>query len=109
MSAREAADYIEDILNSMLDLQGFICEYSYDQFADDRKTQYAVVRALEVIGEASKNVPLEIRDKHQAIPWREMATMRDRLIHSYFGVDLVIVWDRTTGHFATYSAVQIYS
>ncbi|WP_235283303.1 DUF86 domain-containing protein [Methanosarcina sp. 2.H.A.1B.4] len=57
------------------------------------KHKYAVIRAIEIIGEASKNVPLEIREKYRVIPWREMATMRDRLIHGYFGVDLIILWD----------------
>lgn len=93
MTSREAGDYIEDILNAMLDIHEFISEYSYEQFVSDRKTQYAVIRAIEIIGEASKNVPLEIREKCRAIPWRDMATMRDRLIHGYFGVDLIILWD----------------
>ncbi len=93
MSSREAGDYIEDIFNAMLDIQEFTAEYSYAQFVDDRKTQYAVIRAIEIIGEASKNVPMEVREKYRHIPWRDMATMRDRLIHGYFGVDLIIVWD----------------
>ena len=93
MSSREAGDYIEDILDAMLDIQEFTAEYSYAQFVDDRKTQYAVIRAIEIIGEASKNVPMEVREKYRHIPWRDMATMRDRLIHGYFGVDLIIVWD----------------
>jgi len=93
MTTRIAGDYIEDILNAMLDIQEFIAEYSYDRFVNDRKTQYAVIRAIEIIGEASKNLPLEIREKYRAVPWRDMATMRDRLIHGYFGVDLIILWD----------------
>ncbi|AKB60130.1 HepT-like ribonuclease domain-containing protein [Methanosarcina mazei] len=52
-----------------------------------------MIRAIEIIGEASKNVPQENREKYRNIPWREMATMRDRLIHGYFGVDLLILWD----------------
>ncbi|AKB23608.1 hypothetical protein MSMTP_0139 [Methanosarcina sp. MTP4] len=93
MSDREAGDYIEDILNAMLDIEEFTAEYSYDRFINDRKTQYAVIRAIEIIGEASKNVPAKIREKYRHIPWRDMATMRDRLIHGYFGVDPIIVWD----------------
>ncbi|WP_440953885.1 HepT-like ribonuclease domain-containing protein [Methanosarcina sp. Mfa9] len=93
MSDWEAGDYIEDILNAMLDIEEFTAEYSYDRFINDRKTQYAVIRAIEIIGEASKNVPAKIREKYQHIPWRDMATMRDRLIHGYFGVDPIIVWD----------------
>ncbi|AAM30860.1 HepT-like ribonuclease domain-containing protein [Methanosarcina mazei] len=93
MTTGVAGDYIEDILNALLDIQDFIAEYSYEQFVNDRKTQYAVIRAIEIIGEASKNLPLEIREKYRAVPWRDMATMRDRLIHGYFGVDLIILWD----------------
>ena len=93
MSSRDEGDYIEDIFDAMLDIQEFTAEYSYDQFVNDRKTQYAVIRAIEIIGEASKNLPLEIREKYRAVPWRDMATMRDRLIHGYFGVDLIILWD----------------
>lgn len=61
MSSRDAGDYIEDIFDAMLDIQEFTAEYSYDQFVNDRKTQYAVIRAIEIIGEASKNVPQETR------------------------------------------------
>ncbi len=93
MSNREAGDYIEDILDAMLDIQEFTAEYSYAQFVNDRKTQYAVIRAIKIIGEASKNVPTEIREKYRHVPWRDMATVRDQLIHGYFGVDLIIVWD----------------
>lgn len=71
MSTREARDYIEDIFDAMLDIQEFTAEYSYDQFVNDRKTQYAVIRAIEIIGEASKNVPQEIREKYRHIPWRD--------------------------------------
>jgi len=89
MNSRVAGDYIEDILNAMLDIQKFVTEYSYDQFINDRKTQYAVIRAIEIIGEASKNLPLEVREKYRDILWRDMSPMRDRLIHGYFGVDLI--------------------
>lgn len=93
MSSREAGDHIDDILCAMLDVQEFTAGYSYDDFIEDRKTQYAVIRAIEIIGEASKNVPSSFKEAHRGISWREMATMRDRLIHSYFGVDLIIIWD----------------
>jgi uncharacterized protein with HEPN domain len=59
---------------------------------DDPVMQLAVVRSLEIIGEASKRVPAEMRDANPAVEWRAMARMRDRLIHDYFGVDLDIVW-----------------
>jgi uncharacterized protein with HEPN domain len=93
MTSREAGDYIEDILSAMLDIQEFIAEYSYGQFVNDRKTQYAVIRAIEIIGEASKNLPPEIREKYRAIPWRDMVTIQERIIYGDFGVDLIILWD----------------
>lgn len=64
-----------------------------EQFENDETLQRAVVRSLEIIGEATKLVPADLREKHSHIPWRAMARMRDRLIHHYFGVDLDLVWD----------------
>jgi uncharacterized protein with HEPN domain len=58
----------------------------------DRKTVYAVIRALEIIGEAAKNVPIEIKNNYSQIPWKDMAGMRDKVIHEYFGIDLKRVW-----------------
>lgn len=78
---------------------------TYDAFLTDIKTQDAVVRNLEIIGEAAKNISEETRTKYNQIPWRSMAGTRDRLIHHYFGVNLDIVWQivtdelpRTTEH-----------
>lgn len=65
---------------------------SFEDFARDKKTINAVIRSLEVIGEATKNIPKSIRDKHPSIPWRKMAGMRDKMIHEYFGVDVKILW-----------------
>ena len=57
----------------------------YNDFVNDTKTVYAVIRALEIIGEATKNVPDSIRDKYPVLPWKSMAGMRDKLIHAFFG------------------------
>jgi uncharacterized protein with HEPN domain len=84
--------YIKDILQNMQDAQDFIRGMSYEKFVADRKTFNAVVRSLEVIGEAAKNVPEEVRSKYPSVPWKEMAGMRDKVIHFYFGVNREAVW-----------------
>jgi len=85
-------DYLNDILDSILKISRFIEDMSFDEFQTDEKTQYAVIRALEIIGEASKKIPSEIKERSPDIPWREMTGMRDKLIHDYFGVDAEVVW-----------------
>jgi len=66
---------------------------SYEDFIQDPKTVFAVVRAIEIIGEAVKNIPDNVREKYPEIPWKGMAGMRDKVIHEYFGVDMKVVWD----------------
>jgi uncharacterized protein with HEPN domain len=89
---RNISLYIKDILQNMQDAQNFIRGMSYKKFVADKKTFNAVVRSLEVIGEAAKNVPEEIRSKYPSVPWREMAGMRDKVIHFYFGVNREAIW-----------------
>ena len=84
--------YIEDILTSIKKIKRYTAGMSFGDFIRNEKTIDAVLRNLEIIGEAAKNVPEEIRQKYPQIPWKEIAGMRDRLIHAYFGVDLEIVW-----------------
>jgi len=67
--------------------------YDFDMFMSDRKTQDAIVRNIEIIGEAVKNLSESLKDKYSKIEWKEIAKTRDKLIHSYFGIDLDIVWD----------------
>ncbi len=66
---------------------------TYDDFAADTKTQDAVVRNLEILGEAVKNLPESFTAEYPEVPWRFIAGMRDKLIHHYFGVSLAIVWE----------------
>jgi len=76
--------------------QRFVEGIDFEAFVADDKTASAVVRKLEIIGEATKNVPETIRQKYPQVPWRQMAGMRDRIIHAYFDVNYVIVWEVVT-------------
>ena len=85
-------DYLNDMVNSAEKALEFVAGMSGDEFLGDEKTVFAVIRALEITGEAGKKIPNEIRDKYPTIPWREIAGMRDKLIHDYFGVNLQLIW-----------------
>ena len=89
----ECLDYIEDILDAMDKAEILLTNVTYDQFVGDFRIHYAVVRALEIIGEATKRLPSSLRDEYPTIPWRGMAGMRDRIIHGYDMVDYEIVWN----------------
>jgi uncharacterized protein with HEPN domain len=89
---KEFLDYIEDIIEAMDDAMNFVKGMEYDVFVKDRKTVYAVTRAMEIIGEAVKKIPTSVKNRYSQIPWKDMAGMRDKVIHEYFGVDLKRVW-----------------
>lgn len=84
--------YLKDILAAIESIEGFVEGMNLETFQADDKTTSAVMRKLEIIGEATKRIPDETRQKHPHIPWKEMAGMRDKLIHFYFGVDYLLVW-----------------
>ena len=88
--------FLEDMIDCMNKIQEYIGDLSYEEFSTKNIVIDAVVRNLEVIGEAAKNVPVGVREKHAQIPWRQMAGLRNILIHEYFGIDLNIVWTIAT-------------
>src|SRR6266511_362725 len=70
----------------------FVNGMKYDKFFEDEKSKYAVMRALEVIGEAARQIPENVRDSAPEIPWREITGMRNKLMHEYFGANIKVVW-----------------
>jgi hypothetical protein len=89
-------DYLQDILNAMEKAQRFIAGMDYSQFTQDEKTISAAAHELEVIGEAAKNIPVDVKTRYPGIPWKDMMGMRDRIAHGYFAVDLEVVWRTVT-------------
>lgn len=92
----EAATYLEDILNAARKISRYVDGYAYDDFVFDERTFDAVLRNLEIIGEAAKKVPAEMKAAYPGIEWRGMAGLRDVLIHGYASVSAAIVWDVVT-------------
>ena len=89
----EFLDYVEDILDAMDKAEILLADVTFEQFEGDFRIHYAVVRALEIIGEATKRLSSSLCEQYPSIPWRGMAGMRDRIIHGYDSVDMEIVWN----------------
>jgi len=93
MSKRSYKLFAKDILEAIEKIEMFIDGMDFDQFQADDKTSSAVLRKLEIIGEAVKHLPDQVKKNYKGVPWKEMAGMRDKLIHWYFGVDYQLVWN----------------
>ena len=88
---KRANPYLRHILDAIASIEAYTSE-GREFFLRDRRTQDAVIRNLEIIGEATRNIPLEFRSAYPDVPWQQVAALRNVLIHEYFGVDLRIVW-----------------
>ena len=85
--------YFDDILTSIDRISEYTQAYDLAAFKRDYKTVDAVIRNFEIIGEAAKNIPDEIKEQHPEVPWNEMYSLRNRISHAYFGIDYEIIWD----------------
>lgn len=88
--------FLQHILESIREIEKYTQGVSWSDFEESTQIQDAVIRRLEIIGEATKNIPNEIKEKYTSIPWKEAAGSRDILIHDYFDVDLESVWGTVT-------------
>jgi uncharacterized protein with HEPN domain len=91
-SPRRDRDYLGDIVEAAERVLSYASGLNFESFLDDRRTQDAILRNLQVIGEAAKKISPSLRAAHPHLPWREMTGLRNRIVHDYFGVDLEVVW-----------------
>lgn len=88
--------YLDDIQTAMQRIAEYIEGFEFRSFKKDNKTVDAVIRNFEIIGEASKKMPVEIKKKYSHVPWQEMYYLRNKISHEYFGIDYEIIWDIAT-------------
>ena len=93
MKKRPVIIFLEDILRATEKIEKYTNGLDCERFRSDEKSVDAVIRNLEIIGEASKNIPAELKDKFPQIPWKKMMGLRNIVAHEYFGVDLNIIWE----------------
>lgn len=92
MSKRAALLYLQDILTSVKNIEEYIQGLNFEEFIKDQKTIDAVVRNFEIIGEAARNIPQDLTSKYPDLPWSKMISMRNKVMHEYFGIDEEILW-----------------
>ena len=96
MSNRTDKEFLYDIQEAIRRIRSYTHGMTYKEFLADTRTQDAVIRNLEIIGEATKKLSEGLRNRYPSVPWKEMAGATDRLIHNYFGVDIEVVWKIST-------------
>jgi uncharacterized protein with HEPN domain len=92
MTDRQLSEFLQDILESIADIEAFTEDINFEAFLGNREKVLAVVKSIEILGEAVKKVPSDIRVKYPQIPWKAIAGMRDVLVHEYWGIDMNVVW-----------------
>jgi uncharacterized protein with HEPN domain len=89
---RNVGIFLHDILDNISRIERFTKGITFEQFSTDEKTYFATIQCIEIIGEAAKHIPVSVRSGYPDVPWNDMAGMRDKLIHAYFGTDPISVW-----------------
>ena len=96
--------YLRDIISECQNIREFTANISFEEFTDNTEKVYATAKAFENIGEAVKQIPKEIQDEFSAVPWSEIAKMRDVLTHHYFGLDDKVLWDTLEEDFVVFES-----
>ena len=96
MSKRPVANLLADMVEAIEKIRRYVQGMDLDAFIEDERTSDAVVRNLEIIGEAAARLPEEFTGSHASIPWAQIVGLRNRIVHGYFGIDLSLVWNIIT-------------
>jgi len=102
VSKRDPTLFLYDILECIEKIEKYVSGMTYEDFENDERTVDAVIRNLEIIGEAARNIPDEFRNKYSDIPWRRIVGLRNVVIHEYFGVDLENIWEIIVNDFTEF-------